>query len=133
MSLTPDQDCKQCGRCCEKWGWGQKGVIGDLIPWITQGRRDILQHVGIRLADGTRKNGRALSLEDLPRVTRIDYWVSIQGKKIRHCPFFFRAEDGIAWCRIHGAKPEVCTRFTPWDEGIRDYALSCPACKDTAP
>ena len=133
MSLTPDQDCKQCGRCCEKWGWGQKGVIGDLIPWITQGRRDILQHVGIRFADGTRKNGRELSLEDLPRVTRIDYWVSIQGRKIRYCPFFFRAEDGIAWCRIHGAKPEVCTRFTPWDEGIRDYALSCPACKDTAP
>lgn len=131
--MTPDQNCQQCGKCCEKWGWGQKGVIEDIIPWIAQGRRDILQHVGIRFNDGTKKNGRDISLEDIPRVARIDYWVSVHGRKIRHCPFFFRAENGKVWCRIHDAKPEVCIRFTPWNEGICDYALSCPACKDTAP
>jgi Fe-S-cluster containining protein len=127
------QECRQCGRCCEKWGWDQTGVIEDIIPWITDNRQDILQHVGIRFNDGTRKNGRELSEQDLPRVARIDYWVSAKGRKIRHCPFFFRGSDGKARCRIHDAKPEVCTSFTPWNEGIRDYALYCPACREIAP
>jgi len=127
------QDCQQCGRCCEKWGWGQKGIIEDIIPWIMQGRKDILQHVGIRFVDGTKKNGLDISVEDLPQIAGIEYWVSIQGRKIRHCPFFFRGDDGKAYCRIHGAKPRVCTSFTPWNEGIRDYALNCPACRDTTP
>jgi Fe-S-cluster containining protein len=131
--MPTGQDCQQCGKCCEKWGWGQKGVIEDIIPWITQDRKDILQHVGIRFDDGTRKNGRDISLEDLPHIFGIDYWVSIKGRKIRHCPFFFRAEDGKVYCKIHDAKPNVCVRFTPWNEGIRDYALNCPACRDTAP
>jgi len=123
----------QCGRCCEKWGWGQKGVPEDIIPWITHDRMDILQHVGIRCDDGTRKNGRDISLKDLPHVARIDYWVSPKGRALRHCPFFFRAEDGKAYCKIHDTKPKVCINFTPWNEGIRDYALNCPACRDTAP
>ncbi|MCX6686684.1 MAG: hypothetical protein NTV10_08655 [Methanoregula sp.] len=108
-------------------------MIEDIIPWIMKGRRDILQHVGIRFNDGTRKNGRDISLEDLPHIFGIDYWVSIKGRKIRHCLFFFRAEDGKVYCKIHDAKPNVCVRFTPWNEGIRDYALNCPACRDTAP
>jgi Fe-S-cluster containining protein len=131
--LAPDQDCKQCGKCCEKWGWRQKGAIDDIIPWITHGRRDILQHVGIRFNDTTQKNERELSLDDIPRVTRIDYWVSIEGRKVRHCPFFFRADDGKVWCRIHDAGAKVCIRFTPWDEGICEYALNCPACRENAP
>jgi Fe-S-cluster containining protein len=98
-----------------------------------QGRRDILQHVGIRFADGTKKNGRELSIKDLPRIARIDYWVSVEGRTIRHCPFFLRAEDGKVWCRIHGAKPNVCISFTPWNEPIRNYALNCPACRDIVP
>ena len=127
------QECRQCGRCCEKWGWDQKGVVEDIIPWITDNRQDILQHVSVRFSDGTKKNGRELSIEDLPRVTRIDYWVSPHGRRLRHCPFFFLESDGKARCRIHGAKPTVCTSFTPWNEGIRNYALNCPACPDTAP
>jgi len=131
--LTEDQECRQCGKCCEKWGWDQKGIVSDIVPWIANGRRDILTHVGIRFSDGTRATGRDLTPDDLPRIARIDYWVSPEGKKLRSCPFFFRADDGMVYCRIHGAKPEVCIRFTPWNEGIRDYALYCPACRDTAP
>jgi len=123
----------QCGRCCEKWGWGQKGVIEDIIPWITQGRRDILQHVSITLDDGKRRNGRDISEHDLPHVIRINYWIDQDGRALRHCPFFFRAEDGKVYCKIHGAKPNICISFTPWNEGIRDYALNCPACRDTTP
>jgi Fe-S-cluster containining protein len=131
--MTPEQDCQQCGRCCEKWGWDQNGIPEDLIPWITQNRSDILQHVSVRFTDRTMRNGRDITLEDLPRITRIDYWTSPEGRKIRHCPFFFRTDDGKAWCRIHGAKPKVCTSFTPWNEGIRDYALNCPACRENSP
>ena len=40
-----------------------------------------------------------------------------------------RAEDGKVYCRIHDTKPKVCIGFTPWNEGIRDYALNCPACR----
>lgn len=127
------QDCLQCGRCCEKWGWDQKGTHEDLVPWIAAGRADILQHVGILFSDGRKTTGRDLSLGDLTRVTRIDYWVSPKGEKLRHCPFLFRAGDGKAYCRIHGSKPKVCTSFSPWKEGIRDYALACPACREDAP
>jgi Fe-S-cluster containining protein len=123
----------QCGRCCEKWGWGQKGIIEDIIPWITQGRRDILQHVSLTLDDGKRCNGRDISEQDLPHVIRINYWVGLDGRALRYCPFFFRAEDGKVYCKIHGAKPKICISFTPWNEGIRDYALNCPACRDITP
>lgn len=50
--LTQDQDCLQCGRCCERWGWGQKGIVEDIIPWILQNRQDILQHVSVWFTDG---------------------------------------------------------------------------------
>jgi len=127
------QDCLRCGRCCEKWGSELVGRIEDIVSWIAQGRKDILQHVGIRFVDGRKKNGLDISVEDFPHVTGIDYWVSIQGEKMRHCPFFLRADDGKAYCRIHDTKPRVCARFIPWNERIRDRALNCPACRDTAP
>jgi Fe-S-cluster containining protein len=131
--MPEEQDCRQCGKCCEKWGWDQKGIPEDLVPWITEGRSDILQHVGIIFSDGHRSTARDLSAADLHRVTRIDYWVSPRGKKLTQCPFFFRAGDGKVYCRIHTAKPTVCIGFTPWNEGIRDYALNCPACRDSMP
>jgi Fe-S-cluster containining protein len=131
--MRPEQECRQCGRCCEKWGWGQKGVIEDLIPWIRDNRHDILQHLTITLANRKRCNGTALSLADLPRVTRIDYWTDPDGRALSFCPFYFQADDGKVYCKIHDAKPAVCIGFTPWNEGIRDYALNCPACHDTNP
>ena len=131
--MTPEQDCLQCGKCCEKWGWGQKGVIEDLIPWISNGRRDILEHVGIRFADGKKSTGRNLFLTDLPFITRIDYWTDPDGRTITHCPFFWRDVDGKVYCKIHTTKPAVCIGFTPWNEGIRDYALDCPACRNSVP
>ncbi len=131
--MSEQQDCLQCGKCCEKWGWDQKGIVEDIIPWIVNDRRDILRHVGIRFSDGTRTTGSSLTMKDFPRIARIDYWVSPDGKKMRSCPFFFRAGDGKVYCRIHGAKPAVCISFTPWNEGIRDYALYCPACRDITP
>jgi Fe-S-cluster containining protein len=131
--MPPAQDCLQCGKCCEKWGWGQKGVIEDLIPWIRDDRQDILQHVSLTFSHGKRSNGRGLVAEDLPEIVRIDYWVDTKGRVMTHCPFFFRADDGKVYCRIHAAKPKVCIGFTPWNEGIRDYALDCPACRNSAP
>ncbi len=131
--MSEEQDCRQCGKCCEKWGWDQKGIPEDLVPWITAGRTDILQHVGITFSDRNYSTGKDLTLPDLSRVTRIDYWVDTNGRKLAYCPFFFRADDGKVYCRIHLTKPAVCIGFTPWNEGIRDYALNCPACRDNAP
>lgn len=133
MIIPDGQDCRQCGKCCEKWGWDQKGIPEDLVPWIADGRTDILQHVGITFSDGRYATGRNLAAADLPRVARIHYWVDPAGNKLAHCPFFFRSGDGKVWCRIHQAKPAVCIGFKPWNEGIRDYALDCPACRSSAP
>jgi Fe-S-cluster containining protein len=131
--LTDDQDCRQCGKCCEKWGWGQKGILEDIIPWVQENRQDILQHVSLNLSKGKRRNGRGISAQDLPDVVSIDYWVDPDGRTLTFCPFFSRAYDGKVYCRIHDTKPKVCIGFTPWNEGIRDYALNCPACRNSAP
>lgn len=128
-----EQDCRQCGKCCEKWGWDQWGIPEDIVPWIARQRTDILQHVSITFLDGRRSTGRGLAASDLPRIARIYYWVDPQGGKLTHCPFFQRRDDGKVYCRIHDTKPAVCIGFTPWNEGIRDYALNCPACRDSAP
>ncbi|MCK9593187.1 MAG: YkgJ family cysteine cluster protein [Methanoregula sp.] len=128
-----DQECVQCGRCCEKWGWGQKGVIEDLIPWIKENRQDILQHVSLALTNKRQRNGREISNKDLTEIIRIDYWVDPDGRSLTHCPFFWKADDGKVYCKIHNTKPKICIGFTPWNEGIRDYALNCPACRNTAP
>lgn len=133
MAAGEVQECLQCGVCCEKWGWDQKGIPEDLIPWIRNRRTDILQHVGIRFRDGARTTGTRLTEADLPRVTRIEYWVSPSGTTLSHCPFYDRREDKKVYCRIHTMKPAVCIGFAPWAEVYHDYGLNCPACRDIAP
>ena len=127
------QYCRQCGKCCEKWGWDQKGIIDDLVPWIAGGRRDILTHVLIRYSDGRYCTAASLVPDDLPRVNRIYYWVDPDGKKRSSCPFFERRQDGKVYCRIHDTKPAVCVGFAPWAGLWHDYGLNCPACRDTTP
>jgi len=131
--MIADQDCLQCGICCERWGWGQKGIIEDLIPWLAAKRHDILRHVSIRLSDGRRVNGITLSAEDLPRITRISYWQDSSGRRMRECPFFTRSDEGKARCRIHDMKPAVCRAFTPWNWQNNDFYGSCPACREKTP
>ena len=131
--MSDVQDCRQCGKCCEKWGWDQHGIPEDLVPWIEKSRTDILQHVGITFLSGGHSTGRDLVPADLSRVIRIHYWVEPTGKKRTSCPFYDLRNDGKVYCRIHDTKPAVCIGFTPWNEGIRDYALNCPACRDNAP
>ena len=131
--MNRDQECLQCGVCCEKWGWDQKGVPEDLIPWIQDRRGDILQHVLIRFRDGTKRTGQVLTMADLATVDRIYYWVYTDGKKMSFCPFYERRADRKVYCRIHRCKPAVCIGFAPWAEVYHDYGLNCPACRDIAP
>jgi Fe-S-cluster containining protein len=131
--VTPEQDCLQCGVCCEKWGWDQKGIPEDLVPWIRDRRSDILQHVGIRFRNGSRSTALGLKESDIPSVTRIDYWVSPSNTHLNYCPFYEKRDDGKVYCRIHMAKPAVCIGFAPWAEVYHDYGLNCPACRDIAP
>jgi Fe-S-cluster containining protein len=72
-------------------------------------------------------------MEDMSRIARIYYWTTPDGRVLRHCPFFQRGRNGRVFCMIHAEKPAVCRNFMPWNEVIRDYALNCPACRDTAP
>jgi len=131
--LTVKQDCLQCGKCCERWGWGQKGVISDLLPWLESDRKDILQHVSVRLSDGRWISGSTLSRNDLPEVNRIRYWQDPDGRNIRECPFFMRSDDGKARCRIHDVKPRVCREFTPWNWENNEFYGACPACREKTP
>lgn len=130
---TDRQECLQCGKCCERWGWGQKGIVEDLIPWIDEGRNDILQYVSIRLSDNRRIIGTAISPGDLSRITRISYWHDPDGKRLKECPFFGRSEDGKARCRIHAVKPRVCQEFTPWNWENNEFYGNCPACREKTP
>ena len=131
--MTSEQDCIQCGICCERWGWNQKGTVEDLIPWIQQDRKDILRHVGIRFRDGRKTSGADITMQDLDRIARIYYWQDAKGRAMRKCPFFRRSEDGKAWCGIHTVKPRVCREFTPWNWKNLEYYGSCPACREKAP
>jgi len=131
--VTMTQDCRQCGKCCEKWGWDQKGIRKDLVPWIAGGREDILRHVLVHFSDGCSRTAAGLGPEDLPHIDRIYYWVDPAGKKRHSCPFFERRDDGKVWCRIHDTKPAVCVGFAPWASVWHDYGLNCPACRDTSP
>jgi Fe-S-cluster containining protein len=128
--MKTDQACLQCGRCCERWGWGQKGVPSDLIPWITGNRLDILRHVMIWFGDGTRRNGQDVTEADLLRVIKVRYWQDSVGKELRHCPFLNRSADGRAWCGIHECKPAVCREFRPWTWQNHEFYGNCPACRE---
>lgn len=127
------QECRQCGKCCEKWGWDQNGIPEDLEQWIDGNRQDILTHVLIRFKSGGDAMAGGLAKEDLPRIERIYYWVDPDGKKRNSCPFFSRGGDGKIYCRIHDTKPAVCMGFAPWTEIWHDYGLNCPACQNPAP
>ncbi|MDD1672337.1 MAG: YkgJ family cysteine cluster protein [Methanomicrobiales archaeon] len=131
--MTSDQRCQQCGRCCERWGWGQKGIVEDLIPWLASNRQDILRHVSIRYSDGSWSSGSALSGKDLPRVSQLRYWQDTDGNPLHHCPFLRRSEDGKARCAIHDIKPAVCRGFTPWTWQNHEFYGNCPACREKAP
>jgi len=131
--VTADQNCKQCGKCCEKWGWDQHGIIEDIVPWVIHNRRDILQHVSLRLDNGMRVSGTDISFRNLSHVISIYYWVEAGGRTLHYCPFFQRSENGKVYCRIHDIKPAVCQGFAPWAEIWHDYGLNCPACRDSSP
>lgn len=132
-SVTSDQECQQCGRCCERWGWGQNGIVEDLIPWLTSNRQDILRHVSIRYSDGSRSSGSTVSDENLLHVFRIRYWQDTEGTLLHHCPFLWRSKDGKAMCAIHDCKPAVCRGFTPWTWQNHEFYGNCPACRERTP
>lgn len=129
-----DQECRQCGRCCERWGWGQKGTAADLVPWIEGKRWDILVHVAVRLASGRWVRGDAIQGKDIPSVTRVSYWHEPSGLPLRSCPFLGRGEDGRAFCAIHAVRPSVCREYEPWNcTGDEFLQVRCPACREMMP
>ena len=128
--MKSDQTCLQCGRCCERWGWGQKGIPADLYPWLAGNHRDILCHVIVWLDGGTRISGSDITTAELPRISRVRFWQNPTGKEIHYCPFLRRSADGRAWCGIHDCKPAVCRGFTPWTWQNHEFYGNCPACRE---
>jgi Fe-S-cluster containining protein len=126
------QNCLQCGRCCERWGWGQKGIREDLIPWMEENRKDILCHVIVWLEKGKRVSGNTITKADLPRITRIRYWQDSSGGELHYCPFLRRTDEGKARCGIHDCKPAICREFTPWTWQNHEFYGNCPACREKA-
>ncbi|MDD1716603.1 MAG: YkgJ family cysteine cluster protein [Methanolinea sp.] len=132
--MVPEQMCRQCGRCCERWGWGQKGTAGDLVPWIEADRQDILQHVTIYLKNGRKVSGTEISEEDIPDIMKVKFWQDPNGRPLRHCPFLRRSGDGKAFCGIHSARPAICREYAPWNCDDSDYQyVRCQACRDRMP
>jgi Fe-S-cluster containining protein len=128
--MANDQECLQCGRCCERWGWGQRGIPADIVPWLADNRQDILGHVMIWFSDGSRVNGCHVTEADLPRIARVRYWQDTGGRELRYCPFLRRSPDNRAWCGIHDCKPAVCRGFTPWTWQNHEFYGNCPACRE---
>ncbi len=125
-----EQTCLRCGRCCERWGWGQKGIPEDLLPWLEHNRQDILSHVMVWLTGGRRVSGSDITPEDFPRIERIRYWQDSSGMEIHFCPFLKRSEDHKALCGIHACKPAVCRGFTPWTWQNHEFYGNCSACRE---
>ncbi|HNQ30428.1 MAG: Flagellin N-methylase [Methanoregulaceae archaeon PtaB.Bin009] len=132
--MSEEQICRQCGHCCERWGWGQSGSPADLRPWIEHGRKDILQHVTVYLDNGQKTSGTRITADDLPRITKVRYWQDPSGQPLRHCPFLGRSKDGKAFCGIHDLRPEVCRDYAPWNCGDGEYQnVRCLACRERTP
>lgn len=132
--MIPDQICRQCGHCCERWGWGQKGTVGDILPWIEQVRKDILRHVTVYLENGRKTSGTAVAACDIPHIRKVRYWQDTDGRALRHCPFLGRAGNGKAFCRIHDVRPSVCREYAPWKCHDGEYQnVRCTACREMTP
>jgi len=65
----------------------------DIARWRRDGRDDILARVQI---GGSGAEGGLL-------------WIGSDGSRARQCPFLEQKKDGLFYCGIHEAKPEVCT------------------------
>ncbi|MBP7121384.1 MAG: YkgJ family cysteine cluster protein [Methanolinea sp.] len=132
--MTSEQICRQCGHCCERWGWGQKGTVDDLIPWIRQDKQDILQHVTVYLDSNRKVRGTDVAAGDLPYILKVWFWQDPSGRRLRYCPFLARREDGRAFCRIHDVRPAVCREYAPWNCSDGEYQnVRCQACREKTP
>jgi len=132
--VLPDQICRQCGHCCERWGWGQEGTVEDLLPWIAGNRRDILQHVTVHLDDGRKASGTDITSDNIPQVIKVGFWKDPAGHPLRYCPFLGRSGDGKAFCKIYGVRPTVCREYAPWNCDDGDYQhVRCQACMERTP
>jgi Fe-S-cluster containining protein len=84
-------ECRQCGRCCLKYGNCLKATAEDIEIWDRAGRTDILQWVGA--------NG--------------ELWVNEStGEEAVRCPFLRKVPGKKSYiCRIYDARPRVCREY----------------------
>jgi Fe-S-cluster containining protein len=84
------EGCKACGICCEMYGTTINASPCDLDRWRSEGRDDILAHVG---PEG-------------------ELWVNASTEeRVALCPFYFRDGPDSGGCEIHDTKPRTCRLY----------------------
>lgn len=80
-------NCKQCGQCCQNFGWLIVYASEDTLEWM-------------RARDPEIKIQPYEGIEDY-------YWVSIpySCKQLEH------VGDGKYHCKLHDSKPELCKQY----------------------
>ena len=101
----PGFKCNRCGNCCTNLDAYYTTVSeADIRIWEEQGRNDILEWVQPLMARNI--------------VLSYDIWVDPEtGEDADGCPWLEFDEHGLAECRIHDLKPEVCREY-PYDREI---------------
>jgi Fe-S-cluster containining protein len=82
-------ECKQCGRCCLKYGNCLSATQNDIDRWEEEGRYDILE----------------LAWSG-------DLWVDRMHKEAFRCPWLRKLPGKDKYiCRIHDTKPDECAEY----------------------
>ena len=83
--------CKQCGRCCLRYGACLQATDEDIEMWELGGREDILEWVN----------------------PFGDLWINLKkDREAKRCPWLRKLPRKNKYiCRINNLKPEVCREY----------------------
>lgn len=92
--------CKQCGKCCIKFGPELSISTEDILRWRKENRGDILAWVWIENGNSKYPVG--------------DAWFDPQtGSEVNECPWLSKLPSGKYLCKIYETRPQICKRFSP--------------------
>jgi Fe-S-cluster containining protein len=122
-----EEECLRCGRCC-RYGWSVNARRSDLLRWLSEGRKDILRFFEAYLMNGEYVNCSSLSKpEEAYQVLWTDMIDPTTEDYYTDCPFLTEMDNNQYACSIQDTKPEICTRFRPWQWDERGKEYPCPA------
>lgn len=92
--------CKQCGRCCLKYGHKLQATEKDLRLWRRKNKKDIIARAKI-ITVGDNK------------IVAIDLWFNPKtGEQVSRCPWLQKLRNQEKYiCRIYEVRPEACREY----------------------